>query len=159
LRTLYLDELCDLYDAETQLTKALPKMVDAAHSPELKQALQSHLAETRTQVQRLDDILNRMSDRPRHKSCKAMEGLIKEGSERTKASGEPAVIDAGLLAAAQRVEHYEIAGYGCVRTYAEMLGDDEAAALLERTLDEEKAADEKLTELAEEIINVEAAQA
>jgi ferritin-like metal-binding protein YciE len=158
LRTLYVAELQDLHSAEEQLTRALPKMIEAANTPELKRALQEHLQETRVQVERLDRILERLDEKP-GKTCKAMEGLVKEGNERVKASGDAPVIDAALIAAAQRVEHYEIAGYGCARTYAGMLGETEAMAMLSQTLDEEKRADQTLTQLAEDIINVEAAHA
>lgn len=159
LQTLLADELADLLSAENQLIKALPKLVKAANSQELKECFEDHLEETRTQAERLEKIISEMGDSaPRSKTCKGMEGLIKEGEERTKASGEPSVIDAGLIAAAQRVEHYEIAGYGCARTFAEMLGMNEAARLLDETIEEEKAANEKLNQLALNMINQEAAE-
>ncbi len=159
LQTLYVSELEDLLDSESQLTKALPKMADAANSPQLRRAFEQHLNETKTQMQKVERILNRATDSPKKQSCRGMEGLIKEGNERVKASGEPAVIDASLIAAAQRVEHYEIAGYGCARTYAQMLGDDESARVLDEILHQEKAADQKLNALATEVVNLEAARA
>lgn len=157
LRALYIDELADIYNAETQLLKALPKMAKAATNPRLKKAFDAHLAETATHVERLEDIFARLGEKPGSKVCKAMKGLIAEGSEMAGESGEDAVIDAGLIGAAQRVEHYEIAAYGCARTYAEMLGEREAAQELERSLEEEKAADRKLNDLAKQVINVQAA--
>ena len=156
LRDLYLEQLQDLYSAETQLVKALPKMAKAASNSELKQAFQSHLAETEQQVQRLDQIFQGLGEKPGGHTCKAMEGLIKEGDEMLKMKGDPAAIDAGLIAAAQRVEHYEIAGYGCVRTYAKQLGEQRGAKLLQQTLDEEGNADKLLTRIAEQVINIEA---
>ena len=159
LQDLFSEELADLQSAEEQLTKALPKMVATAHNPELKNALENHLEETKTQLQRIEGIINRMPRKPRAKTCKAMKGLIEEGSELMKTKGEPAVIDAGLIAAAQRVEHYEIAAYGCARTYAEVLGDSEAVQALEASLDEEKSADETLNEIALNVVNIQAARA
>jgi ferritin-like metal-binding protein YciE len=156
LQDLYVSELKDLYSAENQLLKALPKMAKAAAAPELKEAFENHLEETRGQVERLDQIFEELEVSPKGKKCKAMEGLIEEGSEMIKEDAEPAVKDAGLIAAGQRVEHYEMAGYGTVRTFAELLGFDNAAKLLQETLDEERATDEKLSELANSVINVEA---
>jgi ferritin-like metal-binding protein YciE len=156
LKDLYLEQLRDLYDAETQLVEALPKMAEAAHNSDLKSAFNQHLRQTREQVTRLERIFSALGERPEGQTCAGMKGLIKEGQEMIKAKGDPDVIDAGLIAAAQRVEHYEIAGYGTVRTYAEMLGGEEAVRLLEKTLQEEEETDEKLTELAESHINVEA---
>ncbi len=156
LKDLYVEQLRDLYSAETQLVDALPKMAEAAHHPELKQAFQEHLVQTRQHVERLERVFNDLSVRPGGETCEGMEGLLKEGKEMMKMKGAPEVIDAGLIAAAQRVEHYEIAGYGTVRTYAELLGFNEAMRLLERTLKEEEAADEKLTQMAESQINAEA---
>jgi ferritin-like metal-binding protein YciE len=156
LHDLYVDELKDLYNAENQLLKALPKMAKAASAPELRTAFEDHLEETRGQVERLERIFKKLDASPKGKKCKAMEGLIEEGKEVMGQDAEPAVLDAALIAAAQRVEHYEMAGYGCVRTYARLLGDEDAADLLQETLDEEAAADTKLTELAETVINVEA---
>jgi ferritin-like metal-binding protein YciE len=151
LHDLFVDELKDLYSAETQLTKALPKMAKAAISEELRSAFESHLAETRHQVERLEQIFELLSGSPRGKKCEAMKGLIEEGKEFIEMDMEDAVKDAALIAAAQRVEHYEIAGYGTVRTYAELLGLDEAVKLLQETLDEEAKADQKLTKLAKNI--------
>ena len=154
LHDLYVDELKDLYNAENQLLKALPKMAKASSDPELQTAFEDHLEETSGQVRRLERIFKKLHVTPKGKKCKAMEGLIEEGKEVIDEDAEPSVRDAALIAAAQRVEHYEMAGYGCVRTYARLLGYEEAADLLQATLDEEAAADKKLTELAETIINV-----
>ena len=159
LHDLYVEELKDLYSAENQLLKALPKMAKAASSSELRVAFEEHLEQTRGQVERLESIFKKLEASPKGKKCKAMEGLIEEGNEVMTEEAEPAVRDAALIAAAQRVEHYEMAGYGCVRTYARLLGDKDAANLLQKTLDEEGAADKKLTELAESTINVEANEA
>jgi ferritin-like metal-binding protein YciE len=159
LEELYVAELKDLYSAENQLLKALPKMAKAASSPELRTAFEDHLEQTRGQVERLETIFKKLGASPKGKKCKAMEGLIDEGSELMAEQAEPAVMDAALIAAAQRVEHYEMAGYGSVRTFARLLGDQEAADLLQETLDEEEATDKKLTELAETTINVEANEA
>ena len=156
LRDLYIEELRDLYNAENQLVKALPKMAKAASAPELRAAFEEHLAVTQGQVERLDQIFEKLGERATGKKCVGMEGLIEEGKELLKEDAEPSVLDAALISAAQKVEHYEIAGYGCVRTYAQMLGFDDAADLLQATLDEESETDEKLTELAETLINVQA---
>ncbi len=156
LRTLWIEEMRDLYNAENQLLKALPKMAKKAAAPELKQAFQSHLEETKTHVERLDQIFDTLGKKPTGKTCKAMKGLVEEGSEMMQETGPSSVIDAGLIAAGQRVEHYEMAGYGVVRTFASILGEDEAEGLLQETLDEEAAADEKLTEIAESTVNDEA---
>ena len=156
LQELYVEQLQDLYSAEKQLVKALPKMVKAASDTELQQAFQNHLAQTQGHVTRLERIFDQFGTSAGGKTCKAMEGLIEEGSEMLKKKGEPAVLDAGMIAAAQRIEHYEIAGYGCARTYASELGRTDDARLLEETLNEEKQADEKLTAIAEQSINVEA---
>jgi ferritin-like metal-binding protein YciE len=158
LKELYIDELKDIYNAEQQLTKALPKMAKAAHSEDLREGFENHLEQTKGHVERLEQIFEALDEKPTGKKCKGMEGLIAEGEEMIndkKLHGETR--DAGLISAAQRVEHYEIAAYGCVRTYANLLGESEAAELLEQTLEEEKETDEKLTELAEEI-NVQAAK-
>ena len=157
LKELYVDELRDLYDAEQQITKALPKMVDAASSDELQSALNEHLEITKQQAQRLEQIFENLGEKAKGKKCKGMEGLIKEGSEVIEENEDDQVRDAAIISAAQKVEHYEMAGYGTVRTYASLLGEDDAADLLQQTLDEEKEADEKLTQLAEQI-NVEAAK-
>ena len=156
LRDLYVEQLQDLYSAENQLVKALPKMAKAASDPQLRGAFEEHLAQTEHHVRRLDQIFQQLGEKPKAQKCKGMEGLIAEGEEMIKMKGDPAAIDAGLIAAAQRVEHYEIAGYGCVRTYAKQLGDQQAAQLLQQTLDEEGTADKKLTQLAEQVINLEA---
>jgi ferritin-like metal-binding protein YciE len=156
LKDLYLEQLRDLYDAETQLIEALPKMAEAAASSDLKEAFREHLRQTREHVVRLERMFSALGERPEGHACQGMKGLIKEGLEMIKASGEPEVIDAGLIAAAQRVEHYEIAGYGTVRTYAEIFGADEAVRMLDKTLQEEEETDDRLTELAESHINAEA---
>jgi len=156
LRSLLIEQLQDLYSAEEQIVNALPKMIDKTSDPQLKSALKEHLEITRGQVRRLDRIFNDLSDIDRKgEKCKGMEGLIKEGEDILKAKGDNETRDAGIIAAAQRVEHYEIAGYGCARTYAGLLGRRDWADLLEQTLSEEKEADIKLSELAERI-NVEA---
>ena len=155
LHDLFIDELKDLYNAETQLTKALPKMAKAASSEELRTAFQEHLTETEHQIERLDKVFKQLETNPKGKKCQAMAGLVEEGADIIEMDGGDAVRDAGLIAAAQRVEHYEMAGYGTVRTFAQLLGFDEAANLLQETLDEEAAANDKLTELSKNI-NVEA---
>ena len=156
LHDLYVDELKDLYNAENQLLKALPKMAKAASDPHLAQAFTDHLEETAGHVDRLEKIFKKLDASPKGKTCKAMEGLLEEGKDLMAEDAAPSVMDAALIAAAQRVEHYEMAGYGCVRTYARLLGYEEAADLLQETLDEEGTADKKLTDLAETIINAEA---
>lgn len=156
LKDLYLEQLKDLYSAETQLVDALPKMAERATSPDLKQGFQQHLRQTEEHVSRLEQIFRDLGESPKGHTCEGMKGLIKEGSEMIKMKGDDKVIDAGLIAAAQRVEHYEIAGYGTVRTYAEMLGHSQHVTLLERTLQEEEMTDEKLSQLAESHINQEA---
>ena len=156
LRDLYVEQLKDLHSAETQLVDALPKMAKAASDTQLQRAFREHLMQTETHVKRLDQICQELGVSPKGQKCKGMEGLIKEGEEMIKTKGEPAAIDAGLIAAAQRVEHYEIAGYGCVRTYARQLGDLQGARQLQQTLDEEGMTDKKLTQLAESVINLEA---
>jgi len=155
LDDLYLKQLRDLYDAEQQLIKALPKMAEAAASEELRQGFEEHLEQTRGHAQRLETIFEGLGEKPKGERCKGMEGLVKEGSEALEEDLQPDTRDAAIIAAAQKVEHYEIAGYGTVRTYANLLGETEAARLLEATLDEEKETDLKLTQLAEQI-NVEA---
>jgi len=156
IHDLYVDELKDLYNAEHQLLKALPKMAKAASSPELAEAFTDHLEETKGQIERLEKIFKKLDASPKGKKCKAMEGLIEEGKEVMEEDAEPAVMDAALIAAGQRGEHYEMAGYGCVRAFAKLLGYKDAAALLQETLNEEGAADKKLTKLAETVINAEA---
>jgi ferritin-like metal-binding protein YciE len=155
LEDLLVDELKDLYSAETQLLKAIPKMAKAATSKLLKAGFEKHLKQTEGHVERLEQVCEELDASPKGKKCKAMEGLIEEGSEVIEEDAEPEVKDAALIAAAQRVEHYEIAGYGCVRTYAQLLGHTKAAKLLQQTLDEEGDTDKALTKLAESI-NVEA---
>jgi ferritin-like metal-binding protein YciE len=156
LQDLYLEELKDLLSAENQILKALPKMAKATHSSDLRGALEEHLEQTKGHVERLEQILDGMGEKPRPKKCKGMEGILSEGSDFLKEAAGTEVVDAGLIAGAQRVEHYEIAAYGSVRSYAELLGQEEAAELLQLTLDEEITADEKLTQLAESGINSEA---
>jgi ferritin-like metal-binding protein YciE len=156
LEPLFVEELRDIYNAENQLIKALPKMAKAASSEELKSAFEEHFAQTRGHVERLEEIFEELGKPAKGKTCKAMKGLIEEGSEMMEEEGEDSVLDAGIIAAAQKVEHYEIASYGTVRAWAEQLGKDNAVDLLQQTLDEESEANEKLTELAESAINVEA---
>jgi len=159
LHELYLEELKDIYSAENQLLKALPKMAAAASAASLREAFEEHLQVTQEQVARLDKIFGALNQTPGGKKCAAMEGLIKEADELlAKEGADPEVLDAALIAAAQKVEHYEIASYGTVRTYAKLLGEDDAAELLQETLNEEGETDEKLTVLAEEQINVQAAR-
>jgi len=156
LRDLYVEQLKDLYDAEHQLIKALPKLAEASSSDELRNAFEEHLDKTRQHAQRIEQIFEGMGQKAKAQKCKGMEGLVREGSEVIKEEDiDGEVKDAALIAAAQRVEHYEIAGYGTVRTYANLLGENEAANLLQQTLDEEKEADQTLNEIAEQI-NVEA---
>ena len=155
LRELLVEELKDLYSAENQLTKALPKVAKNVTDPQLKKAIESHLKETEGHVARLEQIFEQLEKSPKGKTCEGMKGLITEADERIKEGGEPAFLDAGLIADAQRVEHYEIAAYGTARTFANLLGEKEIAQLLEATLKEEKAADAKLTSIAESV-NVEA---
>jgi ferritin-like metal-binding protein YciE len=157
LSDLFVNQIEDLYDAENRLTKALPKMSDAASSSSLKQAFQSHMRETEGHVSRLETIFRDMKVEPKRETCQAMKGLISEGEEMIDATGSTDVKDAALIAAAQRVEHYEISGYGTARTIAQQLGLTDVATLLQQTLDEEKAADEKLTTIAESSVNVRAA--
>lgn len=156
LKHLYVEELKDLYSAENQLVKALPKMAKAATSGDLRAGFEGHLEQTKEHVSRLEEIFKAFGESPKGKKCKRMEGLIKEGGEMIEEDLAPEELDAGLISAAQRVEHYEIAGYGCVSTYAKLLGEDEAVSLLRETLEEEKKTDAKLTQLAESI-NLEAA--
>ena len=150
-KNLYVDELKDLYSAENQLVKALPKMAKAATSEELREGFEEHLEQTKGQVQRLETIFQSLNESPKGKKCMGMEGLVKEGSEVMEEDLEDAVLDAALIGAAQRVEHYEIAAYGTVCEFAKGLGETKHASLLEKTLEEEKETDEKLTELAKEI--------
>ena len=159
LEQLLVDELKDIYSAENQILKALPKMAKGASSPELKRAFERHLEETRRQVERLDQIGEALEIKLTGKKCKGMEGLIEEGKEIMEEDLDENAIDAGLIGAAQKVEHYEIAAYGTARTHATLLGYNKIARLLQQTLNEEGATDKKLTQLAESIINVEAVQA
>src|SRR5215207_11518490 len=159
LRELYVEELKDLYSAENQILKALPRMMRAASERDLQRAFSQHEKQTQRQVKRLERIFKQLGESPRGKKCKGMEGLLEEGKELIQERPEPEVLDAGLIAAAQRVEHYEIAGYGTVRTYARQLGEEEQATLLQQTLDEEGETDKLLTSLAESSINIEAEQA
>lgn len=156
LKDLYVEEIKDLYSAERQLVKALPKMAKAAKDKNLQQAFRTHLKETAQHAARLEQICQELGVSPRGKKCVGMEGLIEEGNELIKEEPDPDVLDAGLIAKAQHVEHYEIAGYGTVRTYARQLGFENQAELLQQTLDEEGRTDHLLTELAESGINVEA---
>lgn len=159
LQDLYIEELRDLYSAENQIIEALPKMVEAASDQQLKDAFNTHLQETKGQVQRLEQIFNTLGKEPGGVTCNGMKGVLKEGEEMIKTRADEAVRDAGLISAAQRVEHYEMAGYGTARTYANLLGRSEDAQLLQATLDEEGETDHKLTRLAESSINAEAAEA
>jgi ferritin-like metal-binding protein YciE len=151
LEDLYVDELRDLYSAENQLVKALPKMAKAASSPDLKAGFEEHLEQTKGHVERLEKVFDEIGKIPKGKKCKAMEGLVDEGSEVIKEEMTPQVKDAALIAAGQRVEHYEMAGYGTVRTYAELLDYDDAAGLLQATLDEEGDTNKKLMKLAKKL--------
>jgi ferritin-like metal-binding protein YciE len=151
LRQLYIDELKDLYSAETQMVKALPKLAKASSNAQLRQAFEEHLRQTSEQVSRLEQIFERLGEKPTGKKCLGMEGLVKEGAETMQEKYSDNVMDAALIGAAQRVEHYEIAGYGTVRAFAELLGESDHVLLIEETLNEEKGADEKLTQLAREI--------
>ena len=156
LKDLYIEELKDLYSAENQIIKALPKMIKAASHDELKQAFTTHLRETEIHAQRIEQVCDELGVSPKGKKCVGMEGLLKEGSELIKEKPEPDVLDAGLIAAAQHVEHYEMAGYGCCRTYARQLGCESQYEMLQATLDEEGNADKILTDIAESSINIEA---
>jgi ferritin-like metal-binding protein YciE len=156
LQELYVKELRDIYNAENQIIKALPKMIKKSSNPQLKQAFTDHLEVTRAQVERLDQIFADLGKRATGKKCVGMEGLIEEGKELIEEEPEPEVLDAGLIGAAQRVEHYEIAAYGTVRSYAELMGFERHAQLLQETLDEEGDADKLLTQIAESSVNVEA---
>jgi ferritin-like metal-binding protein YciE len=156
LRDVLHESVRDLYSAETQLLKALPRMAKAASDEGLKEAFQSHLEETQTQVQRLEEVCQKLGVKPKGKVCQAMKGLVEEGAEVISEKGSPAAKDAALIVAAQKVEHYEIAGYGAACAFAKVLGETEVAELLGETLEEEKAADEKLNGIAENTVNDEA---
>ena len=151
LRELYVNEMKDLYSAEIQLVKALPKMAKASSNAELRRGFEEHLRQTSEHVSRLEQIFEALGEKPTGKKCVGMEGLVKEGAETISEDYEDALMDAAIIGAAQRVEHYEIAGYGTVRAIAEVLGENEHVSLLEQTLEEEKQTDEKLTQLAEQI--------
>lgn len=151
IEKLFVDELKDIYSAETQITKALPKMIKAASSSDLKSAFEHHLKETEEQIRRLDQVFEKLDTRPKGKTCEGMKGVISEGEEMLKSAEEGPVRDMALISAAQKVEHYEMASYGTVRTYAEHLGKSQFVSSLETTLNEEKAADKKLTEIAEKL--------
>src|SRR5919199_1916176 len=158
LRDLFLDQLQDMYSAESQLVKALPKMAQKASNPQLKQGFELHLKQTQTQYSRLERVFKEVGESAKAKTCKAMEGLVKESEEWMGESATPEVMDAGLIACAQKVEHYEIATYGCLITWAQQLDfSDDTVALLKQNLAEEKETDEKLTQLAESMINQQAA--
>ena len=159
LQDLLVENLKDLYSAETQILKALPKVAKKVENDQLRDALQMHLRETENQVKRLQQIFDKLGKKPTGKKCAAMEGLIEEGKEMMGEDMEEDTMDAALISVAQKVEHYEIASYGTVRTWAQLIGDDQTAKLLQQTLDEEGKTDKLLTELAESSINVEAAQA
>ncbi|HEY7091012.1 MAG TPA: ferritin-like domain-containing protein [Tepidisphaeraceae bacterium] len=159
LQDLYVDELRDLLSAENQILKALPKMAKAASSPQLARAFQEHLNQSQEHVARLTRIFEMMGEKPRAKKCKGMEGIIEEGKDLVDEAETDEARDAAMISAAQKVEHYEMASYGAVRTYAKHLGQNEAAELLQRTLDEEGETDKKLTQLAESGINVQAQHA
>ena len=154
LEDLFFDQIADLYDAEQRLIAAISKMADAAHSQELRDLFVEHLRETEIQVERLESVFMHHNRQPLRETCEAMKGLIKEAEETVEARGDASVKDAALIAAAQRVEHYEMAGYGTARTFAEHLGFAEAARLLQESLDEEKEADFKLTDIAERQVNL-----
>jgi len=159
LDDLFFEQVRDMYDAEKQLVKALPKMAKASNSEELRSAFEEHLEETKGHVERLEQVFELLGKKARGKTCDAMKGLIEEGAEMIEADAEPMVLDAGLIAAAQRVEHYEMAGYGCLHTWARQLNNHDIAELLEQTLREEKEADQKLTHIAEGMVNVAAQHA
>jgi ferritin-like metal-binding protein YciE len=154
LKDLYIHELKDLYSAEKQLIRALPKMAKAASNEELQAAFEEHLEQTKEHAARLEKVLESHDETTRGPKCKAMEGLVEEGAELIEEEPDDEVLDAGLILAAQKVEHYEIASYGCARTYAELIGDREGARILQTTLNEEGETDKKLTALAKSTINV-----
>ena len=159
LRDLYLEQLRDLYNGEEQIIQALPKMAEKVSNNELRSAFEEHLEQTRQQKRRLEEIFEEYDEKPGGHKCEGMEGIIEEGREMMNKKGEDDVRDAGLIAAAQRVEHYEIAGYGTARTLAQRLGEERAVELLQETLEEEKETDKKLTRLAEQRVNQEAQRA
>ena len=159
LQELLIEEMRDIYSAEVQLTKAMPKMAKKASDPKLKKAFETHLKETEVQIQRLQKIFDKLGKKPTGKKCAAMEGLVEEGKEMMAEDMDEETMDAALIAVAQKIEHYEIASYGTVRTWARHIGDEQTAKLLQQTLDEEGKTDKLLTEMAENNINVQAAQA
>ncbi len=154
LEDLFFEQVRDTYDAEKQLIKALSKMAKAASADELRAAFEEHLDQTRGHIERLERVFDLLGKKARGKSCDGMQGIIEEGEDILDADGEPMVLDAGLIAAAQRVEHYEMAVYGCLRTWARQLNHHEIADLIEQTLHEEKEADHKLTQIAEGMVNL-----
>ena len=156
LKDLYVEQLKDVYSAEQQITEALPKMIEATSHNELRQAFQEHLQQTKQQISRLEQVFQSLGTNPTGHKCKGMEGLIKEAEEMLKENADSDVLDAALITNAQRVEHYEIAAYGTICTYAEMLGLNDHKNLLGQTLDEEKMTDERLTRLAEQVVNADA---
>jgi ferritin-like metal-binding protein YciE len=158
LHELFLEELADIYNAEQQITKALPKMAKAAESEELRQAFEEHLHQTEEQISRLDQVFESLGESMKRKTCKGMQGLLEEGNEVMQEQKGSAAIDAALIAAAQKVEHYEIATYGTLCAWAEQMGHDEALDLLKQSIDEEETTDERLTELAESLANQRAEQ-
>jgi ferritin-like metal-binding protein YciE len=151
MQELYVEQLKDLYDAENQIIKALPDMIEAASSPELKEVLNQHLEVTKTQATRLEEIFSKLGEKPKGDKCKGMQGVLQEGSDLVEDIDDTNVRDAAIIASAQRVEHYEMAGYGTARAFATLLDENDASRLLEQTLNEEKEADDKLTELSENI--------
>ena len=159
LQDLYLEQLRDLYSAEQQIIAALPKMADAARHPELRQAFETHLRESQEQARRLERICEGLGESPKGETCDGMKGLLKEGEKTMKQRADSDVLDAALIADAQRVEHYEIAGYGCVKTYARLLGREQDVQLLQQTENEEGRTDKLLTQLAERVINIDALRA
>ena len=159
LKDLYIGHLKDLYSAENQITKALPKIIKKATSPDLKKGLEAHLEQTMNQVERLNQIFEALGTNPRGKKCVGMEGVLEEGKEAmAEKMSTSDLMDTALIAASQKVEHYEISGYGTARAFARLLGENEAVTLLSQTLEEEKAADEKLTQIGMNIVNIEALQ-
>jgi ferritin-like metal-binding protein YciE len=156
MEDLLLGQIRDLYDAEKRLIDALPKVADAAHDPQLKAAFMEHSRQTEGHARKLERVFSIMGKEPERETCEAMQGLLEEGEEMISAQGDPAVKDAGLIAAAQRVEHYEISAYGSARTFAERLGLDDVVDILQEILDEEKQTDKKLTQIAEQSVNAQA---
>ncbi len=155
LQQLFVEQLRDLYDGEQQITEALPKLIGKASNPQLKSALQEHLQITKGQISRLEQIFQSLNEKPSGETCKGMKGVIKEGDDLVSKANDPSVRDASIITSAQRVEHYEIAGYGTVKTYARQLGKQEFSRILDQILEEEKEADQKLTQIAESV-NIEA---